>query len=340
MEEKIFPGDFPLDSSIITSKPAPVCSHEWVFESSTATCSRDGEKLYKCLKCSETKTEEYPAYGCYDEDKNGLCDGCGISTGECEHKFVTQKGFAATCMQDGLSDKRYCSKCDLILDEHMVITALGHQVAVLEAVPSTCISTGLTEGEHCSRCQLVFKAQDIIPLEDHMGDEGVCTVCNKITDPKLALGFYIVKYGTKRDDRETYFISKPVEKITYTGIVYIEFDPVTSEMVFFGESTTMGIVGNMAMILDMDSDIQRINLEGTYQGSDGYAIGTIDVKNFSPNNMVIDTFEYDAGNLAEDEQLYKLYFSIAISEMLISSAEMIAETEIGVTMPMLGFANY
>ena len=331
-------------STETTSKPIPVCAHDWVFESSTVTCSRDGEKLYRCSKCDETKTEEDPAYGCYDEDKNGKCDGCGIVTGECEHKFVTEKGYEATCLQEGLSNKRYCSKCNFILDEHTAIPALGHLSAVLEAVPSTCISTGLTEGEHCSRCQIVFKAQEIIPFGDHVGGEGVCTVCNQITDPKLALGYYIVRNGTRRDDSESYFISKSVEKFIYfdryTGIVNIEFNPTTSELIFWGESTTMGIVGNMTMTLDVNSDIQRIDLEGTYQGSNGYAIGTIDSKKFSSNNMIIDTFEYDAGNRTEDEQWYRAYFSIAISEMLILSAEMIKDTGTGVTMSMLGFVNY
>ena len=308
------------------------------------TCSRDGEKLYRCSKCAETKTEEDPAYGCYDEDKNGKCDGCGIVTGECEHKFVTEKGYAATCTQDGLSDKRYCSKCNLVLDEHTVLPALGHQSAVLEAVPSTCISTGLTEGEHCSRCQFVFNAQDIIPLGDHVGAEGVCTVCNKMTDPKLALGFYIVRNGTKRADKDSYYISKSVEKFIYldryTGLVHIEFNPTTLELIFWGESTTMGVVGDMTMVLDMDSNVQRIDLVGTYKGSNGYAIGTINAKTFSSNSMIIDTFEYDAGNRKEDEQWYRAYFSIAISEMLILSAELMDETGTGVTMPMLGFVNY
>jgi hypothetical protein len=327
-----------------SSKPVPVCAHDWVFESSTVTCSKDGEKLYRCSKCQETKTENDPAYGCYDEDKNGLCDGCGIVTGECEHKFVTEKGYDATCTQDGQSDKRYCSKCEMVLEEHAVIPALGHQRAVLEAVASTCISEGLTEGEHCSRCKLVFIPQNPIPLSDHVGSEGVCTVCDKITDAKLALGFYIVRNGTKRDDGGSYFISKSVEKFIYlnryTGIAHIEFNPETLELMFWGESTTMGVVGDMKMILDMNSNIQRIDLKGTYQDSNGYAIGTIDTKKFSSSYMILESFEYDAGNRTEDEQWYRAYFSVAISEMLILSAEIMAETNTGVTMPMLGFSNY
>ena len=368
LEDKIFPDEFPLGPSAAessttvsavtegttttestsatatTSKPVPVCAHDWVFESSTVTCSRDGEKLYRCSKCEETKTEEDPAYGCYDEDKNGKCDGCGIVTGECEHKFVTEKGYAATCTQDGLSDKRYCSKCDLVLDEHTALPAWGHQSAVLEAVPSTCISAGLTAGEYCSRCNTVLIPQTSLPLGDHIGGEGVCTVCNEILDAKLALGFYIVKNGNKRDDSESYFISQSVEKFIYfdryTGIVNIEFNPTTSELMFWGESTTMGVVGNMTMTLDMNSDIQRIDLEGTYKGSNGYAIGTIDTKKFSSTRMILETFEYDAGNRQEDKAFYEAYFCLAIAEMLTLSTEMIQATGTGVTMPMLGFPNY
>ena len=332
-------------STETTSNPVPVCAHDWVFESSTVTCSRDGEKLYSCSKCAETKTEEDPAYGCYDEDKNGKCDGCGIVTGECEHKFVVEKGYEATCLDDGLSDKRYCSKCNMILDEHTTILALGHQSAVLEAVPSTCLSEGLTEGEHCSRCKLVLTPQSPLPLGDHVGDEGVCTVCNEITDPKLALGFHIVRTGAKRDDGDSYFISKSVEKSDplvgpCTGLIHIEFNPLTSELTFWCESTTLGIVGVMTMVLDMNSNIQRIDLSGAYDGSSGYATGTIDAKKFSSEDMSIESFEYTAGITSDKEQWYRIYFSLAVKEMLQLSAELVAETEVGVTMPMLGFSNY
>jgi hypothetical protein len=109
---------------------------------------------------------------------------------------------------------------------------------------------------------------------------------------------------------------------------------------FWGESTTMGVVGDMKMILDMNSNIQRIDLKGTYQDSNGYAIGTIDTEKFSSSYMILESFEYDAGNRTEDEQWYRAYFSVAISEMLILSAEIMAETNTGVTMPMLGFSNY
>ena len=331
-------------STATTSKPVPVCAHDWVFESSTVTCSRDGEKLYRCSKCAETKTEEDPAYGCYDEDKNGECDGCGIETGECEHKIVTKKGDTPTCLQEGLTDKRYCSKCDMILEEHTAVPALGHQEKILAAVPSTCSDEGLTEGAICSRCDLVLTPQVAVPTIDHVENEGVCTGCGKIMDAKSALGFYIVKNGTKRDDADSYFISRSVEKFIYfdryTGIVNIEFNPTTLELVFWGESTTMGVVGDMTMVLDMNSNVQRIDLVGTYQGSNGYAIGTIDTKKFSSINMVLETFEYDAGSRQEDEQFYEAYFCLAISEMLTLSTEMIRDTGTGVTMPMLGFVNY
>ena len=323
-----------------TTKPIPVCAHEWIFEFSTVTCSKDGEKLYRCAKCEEVKTENDPAYGCYDEDKNGLCDGCGIVTGECEHKFVTEKGYAATCTQNGLSDRRYCTKCNMVLNEHTAIPALGHERTVIESVPSTCISEGLAAGERCSRCELILVPQAPLPLGDHVGDEGVCTVCNTMTDPKLALGFYIVRNGTKKENSDRYVISKYAERFSYTGFVNIEFDPKTSELVFSGDSTTLGIDGSMVMVVDMNSPIQRIDLQGTYQGINGCAVGPMDPKKYSQNYMYLETFEYDVEISREDEELYEAYFSIAISEMLVLSAELMAETNVGMTMPMLGFVNY
>ena len=76
-----------------TTAPPPIlCTHDWKWESSTAICSKDGESLYRCSLCHETKTEYDPAYGCYDDDTNGLCDGCGECLGACPGKAITDAG--------------------------------------------------------------------------------------------------------------------------------------------------------------------------------------------------------------------------------------------------------
>ena len=324
-----------------TTAPPPIlCTHDWKWESSTAICSKDGESLYRCSLCHETKTEYDPAYGCYDDDTNGLCDGCGIVTGECLHRVVTEKGYAATCTLEGLSDRRYCEKCGIVLEEHTSLPALGHESEILEAVPSNCISAGLTEGACCSRCGLILVAQTALPLGDHSGNEGVCTVCGIITDAKLALGYYIVKNGTKQAESERYIISKTAEKFGYTGVVSITFDPESSSLIFSADSTTLGIDGIMTMILNFESNVQKVELNGVYDGRPGYAKGNINTDTFSPKNQYVRNFEYEFENTSQSTTVLRTYMGVAVSEMLILCGEMIGATNTGVTMVMLGFPNY
>ena len=45
----------------------------------------------------------------------------------CEHKIVTEPEIPATCVADGMTKSRYCSKCGESFEDAEVIPALGHQ---------------------------------------------------------------------------------------------------------------------------------------------------------------------------------------------------------------------
>ncbi len=45
----------------------------------------------------------------------------------CEHKIVTEPEVEATCVTDGVTRSRYCSKCGESFEDAEVIPALGHQ---------------------------------------------------------------------------------------------------------------------------------------------------------------------------------------------------------------------
>ena len=47
----------------------------------------------------------------------------------CEHKIVTEPEVPATCVADGMTKSRYCSKCGESFEDAEVIPALGHQKA-------------------------------------------------------------------------------------------------------------------------------------------------------------------------------------------------------------------
>ena len=44
----------------------------------------------------------------------------------CEHTIVTEPEVSATCVTDGMTRSRHCSKCGEIFEEAKVIPAMGH----------------------------------------------------------------------------------------------------------------------------------------------------------------------------------------------------------------------
>ena len=74
------PANYPTPSSGNSS----ACDHVWDAGKVTTepTCTAAGVKTYTCSKCGNTKTEELPALGHIDENKDELCDRCGAKLGE------------------------------------------------------------------------------------------------------------------------------------------------------------------------------------------------------------------------------------------------------------------
>jgi hypothetical protein len=108
------------------------------------------------------------ALGHIDENSDYICDrvGCGVKL--CvNHNVVTDTGFAATCLTDGLTDGKHCSICGEIIEAQTVIPAPGHNEVVDAAVAATCTNTGLTEGKHCSVCKVVFVEQTVVDAIAH-----------------------------------------------------------------------------------------------------------------------------------------------------------------------------
>ncbi|MBQ3356903.1 MAG: S-layer homology domain-containing protein [Oscillospiraceae bacterium] len=142
-------GDIAVTAPVwVEPEASGVCRHEWDGGRVTAetTCTRDGEVIYTCLRCGETKTEYLPAPG---------------------HREIVTYGRAATCTESGMTDGITCAVCGAVLQEQTEIPALGHNVVTDPAVTQTCTTDGKTEGSHCSRCGTVFVAQVITPATGH-----------------------------------------------------------------------------------------------------------------------------------------------------------------------------
>ena len=98
-------------------------------ETIAPTCTEKGLKTFTCQNdANHTYTEEIPANGHKDDDKNYKCDICeaNLCTDHVEETIV---GKDATCTENGLTDGKQCSICGSIMLAQEVINALGHKAS-------------------------------------------------------------------------------------------------------------------------------------------------------------------------------------------------------------------
>ena len=87
--------------------------------------------------------------------KTAHCSVCGLEEGTpLEHTKVVDKGYAATCEKEGLTDGSHCSVCNKVLEEQKEIKKADHTwVDATKKAPKTCSVCGTTEGEKLKGCK-------------------------------------------------------------------------------------------------------------------------------------------------------------------------------------------
>ncbi len=103
------------------------------------------------------------------------------------HSKVTDKGYAATCQSEGLSDGQHCSVCGKVLVEQTVLPIGDHSAVTVPGTPATCLNSGISDGSKCSVCGLVLEEQQILPRLGHSysytnngsNHTASCTRCGK-----------------------------------------------------------------------------------------------------------------------------------------------------------------
>ena len=122
----VFGQDIPNDMKTPSGEAAhaaPACDHVWDAGKVTTepTCTTAGVKTYTCSKCGNTKTEELPALGHIDENKDELCDRCGAKLGE-DPKPTGNKYVKAASLKDGDEVVLYNPAQGMALSEEIVAT--------------------------------------------------------------------------------------------------------------------------------------------------------------------------------------------------------------------------
>ena len=121
------PANYPTPSSGNSS----ACDHVWDAGKVTTepTCTEAGVKTYTCSKCGNTKTEEIPALGHIDENKDELCDRCGAKLGE-DPKPTGNKYVKAASLKDGDEVVLFNPAQGMALSKEIVATYYKTGVAV------------------------------------------------------------------------------------------------------------------------------------------------------------------------------------------------------------------
>ena len=121
------PANYPTPSS----GNSPACDHVWDAGKVTTepTCTEAGVKTYTCSKCGNTKTEELPALGHIDENKDELCDRCGAKLGE-DPKPTGNKYVKAASLKDGDEVVLFNPAQGMALSKEIVATYYKTGVAV------------------------------------------------------------------------------------------------------------------------------------------------------------------------------------------------------------------
>ena len=166
-----------------TTKSAVCTNH--TYDSGTitakATCTASGTVVYKCTKCSATKTDTVKATG---------------------HTAQTVAGRAATCTVTGLTDGTKCSVCNAVIKEQTVIPVTAHNYTS-QKKEATCTENGYIH--YTCKCGAAY--DEVITAKGHKpgswtvvkqpqaGASGLeevrCTVCSAVLDRREIVPSYI-----------------------------------------------------------------------------------------------------------------------------------------------------
>ena len=180
-----------------TSNYVPALGHTFgeYVSNNDATCTEDGTKTAKCVRCDATDTiaDEGSAKGhgsfsvkfnswptcTEDADWDVYCEACGIQIADEEwQSWGTINGWKATghkWADATCTTPKTCTVCGETEGE-----MLAHTEEIIPGKAATCTEAGLTEGKKCSVCGEILVAQEEIAVLEHTeeiipGKAATCT---------------------------------------------------------------------------------------------------------------------------------------------------------------------
>ena len=123
-----------------TESNSPALGHDYAYVSNgDATCSSDGTKTGKCIRCDNTSTV--------------------VDIGSKKDHEMTDFTLItpATCIEDGEEEAKcfYYDHCGY--SELITVDALGHEMSKIEGYSATCTESGMNTYYACKRCDKFFK---------------------------------------------------------------------------------------------------------------------------------------------------------------------------------------
>ena len=167
-------------------------SGDWVVVSEPG-CTSEGVQEKRCVECNEiTDSQVLSALG---------------------HVEVKKDAVAPTCTENGLTEGKYCERCNQVLEEQNIVYSAGHREQYHDAIAPTCTETGMSACSVCQVCDAIVVEAEVVPatghtnayrgngydatcLEDGLTDEIFCETCNVI----LTESTVIEAYGHKDVD--------------------------------------------------------------------------------------------------------------------------------------------
>ena len=241
---------------------------------------------------------------------------------------------AATCAEKGILTRK-CECGSIEMSETPLVT---HKEVTDSAVEATCTSTGLTEGKHCSYCKEIITEQKVVDVKDHTSVNGICVVCETVTEPLVALCDYVRDNANATEDNLAMITDFRIN--SGTNLVYaIAASDSADQLAFvlYYQSGTDKIT--VYVIMEEISSTYEVHMEVVSGSQSVECTGKIVASAVSEDNCEILDFKCDALYSSESATL-KSGFEDFVPITLKLAGEILDKQDIDVDLSDFGFVKF